>query len=145
MQMLGDPMPEVEVEIGARIFSVACQDGEEPFLRSAAKMLDTEATVVLGQIGRMPPERMLLMAGLMLADKTAGLEDDLRVLQDKIATQDRALRSAEERLADRGRRISELQDAGPGEAAGASDELVALTERAEAMADAMDDAMDAPG
>lgn len=138
MQMLGDPMPEVEVEIGARIFSVACQDGEEPFLRSAAKMLDTEATVVLGQIGRMPPERMLLMAGLMLADKTAGLEDDLRVLQDKIATQDRALRSAEERLADRGRRISELQDAGPGEAAGASDELVALTERAEAMADAID-------
>lgn len=137
-------MPEVEVEIGARVFSVACQDGEEPYLKSAAKMLDTEATVVLGQIGRMPPERMLLMAGLMLADKTAALEDDLRELQERIATQDRALRSAEERLADRGRRISELQEAGPGDAGGAdvpaalSEGFAELTARAEAMADAMD-------
>lgn len=141
-------MPEVEVEIGTRVFNVACQEGEETFLRSAAKMLDTEATVVLGQIGRMPPERMLLMAGLMLADKTAALEDDLRELQAKIATQDRTLRSAEERLADRGRRISDLQAAGPGEAGlgeagsvGVSDGLIELTARAEAMADAMDAAV----
>ena len=136
-------MPEVEFEIGGRAFNVACQSGEEPFLRSAAKMLDTEATVVMGQIGRMPPERMLLMAGLMLADKTAALEDDLRALQDKIATQDKALRSAEERLADRARRISELQEAGP--RAELPDEvmdgLAELTARAEAMANAMDAAV----
>ncbi|ABD54619.1 cell division protein ZapA [Jannaschia sp. CCS1] len=135
-------MPEVEIEIGTRIFSVACQEGEEPFLRSAAKMLDTEAAVVLGQIGRMPPERMLLMAGLMLADKTAALEDDLRELQDKIATQDRALHTAEERLADRGRKIAELQDAGP--AGGVpvpedlSEGLAALAAKAEAMAEMLD-------
>lgn len=137
-------MPEVDVEIGGRAFSVACQEGEEPYLRSAAKMLDTEAAVVLGQIGRMPPERMLLMAGLMLADKTAALEDDLREIQDKVATQDKALRSAEERLSDRARRISELQEAGPAGAVaaaipvGLSDGLAELTARAEAMADAMD-------
>ena len=133
-------MPEVEVDIGGRVFSVACQDGEEPFLRSAAKMLDTEATVILGQIGRMPPERMLLMAGLMLADKTAALEDDLRELQEKNAAQDKALRSAEERLADRARRISELQEAGPRTEVpdALSDGLAELTARAEAMADAMD-------
>ncbi|GAB5446648.1 cell division protein ZapA [Gymnodinialimonas sp.] len=143
-------MPEVEIEIGTRVFSVACQDGEEPFLRSAAKMLDTEAAVVLGQIGRMPPERMLLMAGLMLADKTAALEDDLRELQDKIATQDRALRSAEERLADRGRKITELQESGGGEGpvAAVPEELSAgfaeLTARAEAMAEAMEAAAETP-
>jgi cell division protein ZapA len=133
-------MPEVEVDIGGRVFSVACQDGEEPFLRSAAKMLDTEAAVVLGQIGRMPPERMLLMAGLMLADKTAGLEDDLREMREKVAGQDKALRSAEERLADRARRISELQEAGPRTEVpdALSDGLAELTARAEAMADAMD-------
>ncbi|MBY4891519.1 cell division protein ZapA [Rhodobacteraceae bacterium N5(2021)] len=142
-------MPEVEIEIGTRVFSVACQDGEEPFLRSAAKMLDTEAAVVLGQIGRMPPERMLLMAGLMLADKTAALEDDLRELQDKIATQDRALRSAEERLADRGRKIAEMQQSG-GEGASVAipEELSAgfaeLAARAEAMAEAMEAAGEAP-
>lgn len=135
-------MPEVEVEIGGRVFSVACQDGEEVYLRSAAKMLDTEAAVILGQIGRMPPERMLLMAGLMLADKTAALEDDLREMQEKISAQDKALRSAEERLSNRARRISELQEGGPdGEALqvpiGLSDGFAELTARAEAMADAM--------
>ncbi|UWQ97059.1 cell division protein ZapA [Rhodobacteraceae bacterium M385] len=139
-------MPEVEIEIGTRVFSVACQDGEEDYLRSAAKMLDTEAAVVLGQIGRMPPERMLLMAGLMLADKTAAMEDDLREMQDKIATQDRALRSAEERLADRGRKISELQEAGAssGAAVAIPEEISAgfadLAARAEAMAEAMETA-----
>jgi cell division protein ZapA len=133
-------MPEVEFEIGGRAFSVACQSGEESYLRAAAKMLDTEATVVMGQIGRMPPERMLLMAGLMLADKTAALEDDLRALQDKVATQDKALRSAEERLADRARRISELQEGAPRSALpdDATDGLAELAARAEAMADAMD-------
>lgn len=135
-------MPEVDVEIGGRAFSVACQEGEESYLRAAAQMLDTEAAVVLGQIGRMPPERMLLMAGLMLADKTAALEDDLRGLQDKIATQDRALRSAEERLADRARRISDLQEAGPRTELpdAVTDGLAELTARAEAMADAMEEA-----
>jgi cell division protein ZapA len=139
-------MPEVQIEIGSRTFSVACQDGEEQFLHAAAKMLDTEAAVVLGQIGRMPPDRMLLMAGLMLADKTAALEDDLRELQDKIATQDRALRSAEERLADRGRKIADLQEASasgitapPAEVPEAlSAGFADLAARAEAMAEAME-------
>lgn len=135
-------MPEVEIEIGGRAFSVACQDGEEPYLRAAARMLDTEAAVVLGQIGRMPAERMLLMAGLMLADKTAAQEDEMAELKDRVANQDKALRSAEERLADRARRIAELQSAGPGAALpdDLANGLSALAARAEAMADDLDSA-----
>ncbi|MFP7673012.1 cell division protein ZapA [Marivita sp. S0852] len=78
-------MPEVEISIGGRSFDVACQEGEEQYLRSAAKMLDTEAQVLAQQVGRIPESRMLLMAGLMLADKTAGLEDKLRALEDRAA------------------------------------------------------------
>ena len=78
-------MAQVEIEIGGRTFEVACQDGEEHYLTAAAKLLDAEATVLINQIGRMPESRMLLMAGLMLADKTAGIEDNLRTLQDKAA------------------------------------------------------------
>ncbi|MDA3857733.1 MAG: cell division protein ZapA [Roseovarius sp.] len=70
-------MPEVQIEIGGRTFEVACQAGEEHYLQSAAKMLDEEASVLAAQIGRIPEPRMLLMAGLMLADKTAGLQDKL--------------------------------------------------------------------
>ncbi len=56
-------MPQVEIMIGGRSFEVACQDGEEPFLTSAAAMLDAEAQALSSQIGRMPEGRMLLMAG----------------------------------------------------------------------------------
>lgn len=78
-------MPEVEISIGGRSFDVACQEGEEQYLYSAAKMLDTEAQVLAQQVGRIPEARMLLMAGLMLADKTAGLEDKLRETEDRAA------------------------------------------------------------
>lgn len=77
-------MPQVEIVIGGRSFEVACQEGEEPFLRSAALMLDTEASSLSAHIGRMPEARMLLMAGLMLADKTAGLEDRVREADARI-------------------------------------------------------------
>lgn len=81
-------MPEVRISIGGRDFDVACQEGEEHFLHAAANLLDTEATALLNQIGRMPEPRMLLMAGLMLADKTAGLDDQLRKLEEKTASQE---------------------------------------------------------
>lgn len=71
-------MAEVRISIGGRGFDVACQDGEEGFLRSAAALLDAEATVLVDQVGRLPEARMLLMAGLMLADKTAGMEEEMR-------------------------------------------------------------------
>ncbi|MGX9354395.1 cell division protein ZapA [Roseobacteraceae bacterium S113] len=78
-------MPEVAISIGGRTFEVACQEGEEHYLHAAAKMLDTEARVLTDQIGRVPEARMLLMAGLMLADKTAAFEDKTREQEDKIA------------------------------------------------------------
>ena len=79
-------MPEIKVVIGGRTFDVACQEGEEHFLQSAARMLDAEAAVLVAQIGRLPEARMLLMAGLMLADKTAGMEEQVRVSDGTIAT-----------------------------------------------------------
>ncbi len=80
-------MPEIQISIGGRPFAVACQDGEEHFLESAAKLLDNEAATLMDQIGRLPEARMLLMAGLMLADKTAGSDDQMKSLEDKVAQQ----------------------------------------------------------
>ncbi|SFR51404.1 cell division protein ZapA [Litoreibacter janthinus] len=86
-------MPEINIEIGGRTFQVACQTGEEHFLQTAAKLLDNEASVLAEQIGRMPETRMLLMAGLMLADKTAGLEEDLSAAEDRLDKMRRELES----------------------------------------------------
>lgn len=78
-------MPELDVMIGGRSFQVSCQPGEEHFLLSAAAMLDTEATPLTAQLGRLPETKLLLMAGLMLADKTAAVEDEARVLRARVA------------------------------------------------------------
>ncbi|MCC6000465.1 MAG: cell division protein ZapA [Pararhodobacter sp.] len=68
-------MPEETITIGGKSFDVACQAGEEQFLHAAAALLDAEARQLIEQIGRLPEARMLLMAGLMLADKVAGSEE----------------------------------------------------------------------
>lgn len=78
-------MPDVTVTIGGRDFQVACQPGEEHFLRAAANMMNAEAEPLVQQMGRLPEARMLLMAGLILADKTAALEDELRQVKSKLA------------------------------------------------------------
>ena len=84
-------MPEVNVTIGGREFLVACQEGEEHYLHAAAGLLDAEATAISAQIGRLPEARMLLMSGLMLADKAAGLEEQLRTAEQSIASQEAEL------------------------------------------------------
>ena len=78
-------MPDIEINIGDRKFFVTCREGEEHFLNAAARMLDSEATPLQAQMGRLPEARMLLMAGLMLADRTASVEDELRIAREKIA------------------------------------------------------------
>ena len=68
----------MQIRIGGRPFTVACQPGEEAFLEAAAKLLDVEATALVEQLGKIPETQMLLMAGLMLADKTSSLEEKLK-------------------------------------------------------------------
>ncbi len=77
-------MPEITITVGGRTFPVTCQPGEEPFLRGAAQMLDAEAQPLVAQLGRLPEARMLLMAGLMLADKAAAAEDENRSLRARV-------------------------------------------------------------
>ena len=127
-------MPEVVIQIGGRSFEVACAEGEEHYLLSAAKMLDNEAQVLADQIGRMPEARMLLMAGLMLADKTAGLEDKLRETQDMMAEKINELRELKERPAPTPERVEV-----PVIPSEVTDTLAELTARAEALAAAVDE------
>jgi cell division protein ZapA len=126
-------MPEVDIEIGGRTFEVSCQKGEEHYLHSAAKMLDDEATVLAAQIGRIPEPRMLLMAGLMLADKTAGLQDKLREIEDQLAERDAELAQMRDRPAPAPERVEV-----PVVPASVSDTLAEVAARAEALADQID-------
>ncbi len=68
-------MADVEFTIGHKEYNVSAQDGEERLLQRAAAILDGEARQILEQAGRMPEPRLLLLAGLMLADRFATMED----------------------------------------------------------------------
>ena len=78
-------MPEVDIDIGGKGFTVSCQIGEEQYLESAAAALNAEAEKLGDQISKISDSRMLLMAGLMLADKTADMNDKLTQVEEKLA------------------------------------------------------------
>ena len=122
-------MPEVTIRIGGRPFNVACQEGEESFLHSAAKMLDDEAQVLSDQVGRMPEARMLLMSGLLLADKTAASEDRVKELESALAERQAEL----EQLRDAPRPAPERVEV-PVVPQAVTDTLAELAARAEALA-----------
>ena len=78
-------MPEVDINIGGKNFSVSCQIGEEQYLEAAAAALNAEAKKLGDQISKISDSRMLLMAGLMLADKTADMNDKLIQAEEKLS------------------------------------------------------------
>ncbi|MGL4415113.1 MAG: cell division protein ZapA [Roseinatronobacter sp.] len=126
-------MPDQIITIGHKEFTVACQPGEEQYLISAAAMLDTEARTLLNQIGRVPAERMLLMAGLMLADKTAEADDKLSAALAEVAS----LRDEISRLHTRPEPQPKRVEV-PVIPADVTDALTELAARAEAVADELE-------
>ncbi|MDK3018490.1 cell division protein ZapA [Pseudodonghicola flavimaris] len=127
-------MPEVTIHIGGRGFDVSCQEGEESYLHSAAKMLDDEARVLSDQIGRIPEARMLLMAGLMLADKTAAVEDRIKEVEARLAEREAELEALRNAPAPEPERIEV-----PVVPASVTETLAELAARAEALADEIEE------
>ena len=70
-------MPEVAINIGDKKFTVTCQPGEESALENAASLLNDEASYLVGEIGQLTEQKLLLMSGLMLADKMSSQSDKL--------------------------------------------------------------------
>ncbi len=126
-------MPEVTITIGGRDYQVACQEGEEQFLHAAARLLDTEAAALAGQAGRLPESRVLLMAGLMLADKSAGMEEQVRAAEEQVAVKEAELarlRAAADRPAPEPERVEV-----PVVPEGLEEDLERLAAEAEALAE----------
>jgi cell division protein ZapA len=79
-------MPEVTIKIGDRPFKVACPAGEENQLEAASAKLNVEAKVLIAHSGRVPESQMLLMSGLMLADRAIALEEKLKAAEVEMSS-----------------------------------------------------------
>jgi cell division protein ZapA len=82
-------MGHVIVEVNGRPYTMQCPDGEEDHLRELARLLDAEVTRIRQSVGTVGDIRLLVMSGLMVADRLSEairrietLEEDLRILQE---------------------------------------------------------------
>jgi cell division protein ZapA len=93
-------MAQVVVNVNGRPYTMQCNDGEEPHLEELGELLDSEVERIKEAVGQVGDVRLLLMAGLVVADKLAealkrieDLEEQRQTLQ---ASRNGALRYGQE-------------------------------------------------
>jgi cell division protein ZapA len=70
-------MPLVNVMVNARAYTIACDDGEEEHLKMLATHVDAKVKELLGSVGQVSDQRLLLMAALLIADDNHDLAERL--------------------------------------------------------------------
>ena len=76
-------MTELEISIGGRIFSGACDNEEQEKVKQAAALINEEADSIQSQLGRLPESKMLLLSALMIADRLVDVETESKVLKEE--------------------------------------------------------------
>tara|TARA_B100001121_G_C18491365_1_gene527465 strand:+ start:319 stop:762 length:444 start_codon:yes stop_codon:yes gene_type:complete len=76
-------MTELEISIGGRTFSVACDSEEQEKVKEAAALINEEADSIQSKLGRLPESKMLLLSALMIADRLVDLETESKVFKEK--------------------------------------------------------------
>ena len=59
----------IDLNIAGRSYQVACREGEEENLRSAARLVDGKSREALAGLGTLSEARQFLFASLLLADQ----------------------------------------------------------------------------
>jgi len=59
----------IDLSIAGRTYQVACREGEEENLRSAARLVDGKSREALAGLGTLSEARQFLFASLLLADQ----------------------------------------------------------------------------
>jgi len=62
-------MPLVNVMVNSRAYTIACDEGEEDHLRELAAHVDSKVQELLGSVGQVGDQRLLLMAAVLITDE----------------------------------------------------------------------------
>jgi cell division protein ZapA len=93
-------MAQVVVNVNGRPYTMQCNDGEEPHLEELGELLNSEVERIKQAVGQVGDVRLLLMAGLVVADKLAEalkrIEDLEEQRQTVQASRNGALRYGQE-------------------------------------------------
>jgi len=99
-------MGQVTITLNGRTYKLECDDGEESHLKMLSEQMSKHVESLTGKMGQAGDDRLLLMAGLLVADELWETRKQLDVLNAKMAqihkdhaTADELVESAQEELA----------------------------------------------
>jgi len=107
-------MAQVIVQVNDRPYTMQCPDGEEDHLRDLARLLDAEVQRIKRSVGSVGDIRILVMSGLMVADRLSEaikrveeLEEQIRSLRESRNLAQQQTKDIEQRFSDRLDKASE--------------------------------------
>jgi cell division protein ZapA len=62
-------MPLVNVMVNSRAYTIACDAGEEEHLKELAAHVDAKVKELLGSVGQVGDQKLLLMAAVLITDE----------------------------------------------------------------------------
>ena len=69
-------MAEVDITINGRSYRISCKDGEEERIKSLATLINNQVQKLSDKIGQLGEARMILLASLVLLDKSDEVEKE---------------------------------------------------------------------
>jgi cell division protein ZapA len=77
-------MAQVVVTVNGRPYTMQCDNGQEEHLAELGQLLDDEVTNIKNAVGQVGDIRLLLMAGLVIADRLSDTLKRVEDLQDQV-------------------------------------------------------------
>ena len=69
-------MAEVDITINGRSYRISCKDGEEERIKSLSSQINNQVQKLSEKIGQLGEARMILLASLVLLDKSDEVEKE---------------------------------------------------------------------
>jgi|ETN01SMinimDraft_4_1059930.scaffolds.fasta_scaffold384461_1 cell division protein ZapA len=77
-------MGQVAITVNDHSFTVACDDGQEGHVTELAQYIDGHVSELSSSVGQVGDARLLLMAGLLVADELSEMVNRVDTLQSEI-------------------------------------------------------------
>lgn len=79
-------MSQISIAVNGRDYSIVCEDGQERHLTRLAEYIDRRIEELVESVGQIGDARLLLMAGLLIADELSDAYAELAALQGEDRT-----------------------------------------------------------
>lgn len=79
-------MSQLDIQINGRNYNIACDDGQEEHLQKLGKFFGDRVEELAAAMGQVGDARLMLMAGLMVADELSDAYAEVEKLKEDMIT-----------------------------------------------------------